>query len=240
MNVLDLGKAEVPSLRDRTGRVGAGVASEGNRGVSACVDRIGIEVGGKPRKPGFATIVAALLDGGHVSGKGVDRLDGGDAMPLSHEPGARRRGDRVGDEIADECGNHVERAAGMSLRCGLEGLRRQRRAGEVHPSGIGHVDDGPHGGRREAVRCREQAVIRIHFGRSAGRDQPRPQGPDAIPGFGRVLDDAVAIGPTQKFGRWVVVHSLDLSARIALRREERLLLRWRIPGPKPHRGALSE
>jgi hypothetical protein len=120
-----------------------------------------------------------------VPGQGVDGLDGGDAMALSHQPAARLAAQRIGKQVAHEGGHHIERSAGMPLGMGLEVLGGQRRAVQVDAPRIGHVGDHAHGRAAEPVgRGHERIGI-------AGRQAPG-QRLHADEGVGMMLDGAVA------------------------------------------------
>ena len=130
----------------------------------------------------------------------VHRIDRRHAVTLTHDPSPRVAAQRIGQQVADVGGDHVQRAAGVSFWYRLEGFGRQGRAIASDATCVGHVRDQPQPGTGKPI-CRNQPLQpeRSFLWRAQGFKQDA----DTLLGQRVVRDDAVAGCPAreQRIGR---------------------------------------
>ncbi len=158
VRVLQFGEAQVAAFGDTAGRMRVDMAAE-RRGRRA-VGRLGvaIEVLQQAVQPFLAAGIGALLLRMQVAGKHVERIDGGHAVALAHQPAAGPAGQGVQCQVAGVGRDHVQGAAGMPLGLPLEIVGLQWLAIQADAPGVGHVRDDAQGAGGQPVEGAEQMV----------------------------------------------------------------------------------
>ena len=224
VHVLQLGESEIASLGEAARGVGVDVAAEGRVLPAVLREEVGVVVAHVARQAFVAHRVSRGVSGGHVADEQVHRVDGGHAVPLTHEPGPGGAGERVGREVGRVGRHHVERASGVSLGSRLEVARLQSPPVEVHGARIGLVDHQPQRGARHPVQ-RVQDVPRVTAVAAPPLGgQARHQVADASAGRRGVADHPVAASPAAESpaGGIVVRHGghLTIARGVRARRSD--------------------
>lgn len=84
------------------------VRTERRGGRPIGVKRVGVEVADEATQARVGTVVACRMGFSHVADQHVECIDRGNAVPLSHHPGAGHPVQRVHQEVPRVRGHHVE------------------------------------------------------------------------------------------------------------------------------------
>ena len=157
VGVLQFGEAQIAALDYAAGGKGVYMAAQGRGRPAIGQLRIAVEVPQQLLQAGIPGIARSLF-GVQVAGQNVDCINGGDAVPLAHQPAPGLSGQAAQRKVGRVGRDHIQGTAGVALGSGLEVLRGQRGTVGVAALGIGHMHHQPHSGAGQMVQGSQYLV----------------------------------------------------------------------------------